>query len=218
MDAATTPYWRPELGPPVEPSHRATLVDKLGGLPWGLPAERWPRCPECEGLLTLHAQLQHHAERLDLGRSGRVLFVFQCDHRPGLCETWSVSSTASVALVVEPEALQSGTTAAPEPTPLLSEVEVLAWHPGSDPVDPARFEGLFDQGTYDDIVGDADLLYGAKAGGVPVWIQSASEGPSAPFRYVLQLAEGVSGANYGSGLAYVFVDRAAPAAVVFWQC
>src|SRR4051812_31638522 len=65
----------------------ARAPERLGGVPWGLPARLWPRCSQCGKSLSLLAQFDHHSERLDLGRPGRRLFVFHCAHKPGSCGT-----------------------------------------------------------------------------------------------------------------------------------
>ena len=51
------------------------LRSKLGGVPWGLPVERWPVC--CGQPQKLLAQLCHQPPMLDLGAPGAVLHLFQ---------------------------------------------------------------------------------------------------------------------------------------------
>src|SRR5215813_8364744 len=41
------------------------LIPKFGGLPWGLPADMWPRCRECSMPMALLAQLPHHGPALE---------------------------------------------------------------------------------------------------------------------------------------------------------
>ena len=57
------------------------LHNKIGGIPWGLPANKWPKCEECQKSQTLIAQFLHHPIVLNLGREGRCLYVFMCEHR-----------------------------------------------------------------------------------------------------------------------------------------
>src|SRR5262245_15947067 len=80
------------------------LEDKFGGLPWGLRTDLWPMCRHCGRPQSLLAQLSHDDQRLDLGRDGRVLFVFQCCHPPWKrdpreCESWSSAAGANACLI-----------------------------------------------------------------------------------------------------------------------
>src|SRR5450830_1027219 len=79
--------------------------DKFGGLPWGLPPQSWPTCVECGASQSLLAQFVHHPVRLDLGREGRLLSVFQCNADPGMCASWERNSGANACLITEPEDL-----------------------------------------------------------------------------------------------------------------
>lgn len=186
------------------------FVDKFGGLPWGLPPDRWPLCHACRKPMILLAQVAHHTGRLELGRDGRTLHVFQCNHDPGMCETWTAASGANACLILEAEHLVSGLTPLPTPdTSVETEVRVVGWTEGDeDAEEPAM---------------------ATKFGGLPSWIQGDDEGPAAPWRWVAQfdwqhrLEDGTlcDAANYGdAGMAYIFVNTAAatPEAVMFWQC
>lgn len=51
---------------------------KFGGLPWGLPLDRWSRCQNCGRLMSLLAQLSHDPPAFDLGGADHVLHLFQC--------------------------------------------------------------------------------------------------------------------------------------------
>lgn len=55
-----------------------TAMDRQGGLPVGLPSDRWPACRSCDVPLGFLAQLSHHPRRLDLGVAGSVLYAFSC--------------------------------------------------------------------------------------------------------------------------------------------
>lgn len=264
-------FWRPELRLAVLEAPQTHLRDKFGGLPWGFPVDRWPRCADCGKALSHTFQLVHDAERLDLGRPGRSLVAFQCEHDPGMCDTWQLESGASAALIVEPEELQPGLTESPEPVPPIAEAFVARWHQGTDDVAEDAYDGLFDNAAYAALTAEASFFDHTKLGGAPHWVQSASEGPPRPLRFAGQFSEthrfdgpapaadavgvtvtrrtsgtyvrdepspGVergpglthisvhpdtgawtlSGANYGGGMAYLFVDPAVPAAAIFWQC
>lgn len=143
-----------------------SLEDKFGGLPWGLPASRWPACAGCGKPQTMLAQLQHHEERLDLGRQGRVLFIFQCNHNPAGCPTWLGDSGANACFVLEPEELSDGLTDTPTfETTIEVEARVLEWIPRDE--QPA--------------------CSGTKIGGAPVWLQSGDEVPPGDWRFAVQI-------------------------------
>jgi hypothetical protein len=152
MAARSLPAYLPRLVLQcMAPAQRA-LEDKLGGLPWGLPASRWPACRTCGEPQTLLAQLRHAPPRLDLGKAGRSLLVFQCDHDPGGCQTWDWRSGANAVISLDAEDMTPGPT--PPPTAATRvEIEVCAtgW--------VRRAEGR-DQAT--------DRT---KLGGHPFWIQ-----------------------------------------------
>jgi hypothetical protein len=74
-------YFVPEIRLASELPTQACIQDKLGGLPWGVTASRWPMCSDCGKPQSLLAQFVHDASRLDLGRQGRALFLFQCNHQ-----------------------------------------------------------------------------------------------------------------------------------------
>jgi hypothetical protein len=80
-------FFAPVLKLGTNMESQVQLEEKFGGLPWGLPANRWPNCRESGKPQSMIAQLKHHSEPLDLGKDGRVMFVFQCNHDPGGCET-----------------------------------------------------------------------------------------------------------------------------------
>lgn len=249
-------YFVPTLVFPTE--EQAQFVEKFGGNPWGLPQERWPLCAECGKPLTHLFSLQHHSERLDLGREGRQVLVFQCNHDPGMCETWSAGSGANAVLFLDPEDSTDTLTELPEPEPE-TEVETLvtAWEASEDEVDSANYDIYFDEKRLWDFHGKAwttpeteewmPMFEGTKLGSVPAWVQSASEGPEAPFRFVGQFhmeheatgtvpdtidrtrhhiteRDGVAefkAANYGDlGSAYLFIapDPVEPRGLFFWQC
>jgi len=188
---------------------QVAIEEKFGGLPWGLSADRWPTCRECSKPQTLLAQLRHHPERLDLGKDGRVLFVFQCNHDPGMCETWAGQSGANACFILDENELGTGLTAAPTPqTTVETEARVVAWQEGVD--------------------NDSDPEMRTKLGGIPSWIQGDNEGPKEPWRWVGQfdsthtLHDGsvCDAANYGDGgIAYIYIkDGGRPEGFMFWQC
>ena len=85
----------PDIRLAAELPEQTKLEEKFGGVPWGLDEELWPTCADCGKHQSLLAQLVHDDTRLNLGREGRVLLVFQCNHSPGMCETETGGSGAN---------------------------------------------------------------------------------------------------------------------------
>jgi hypothetical protein len=222
-------YWEPTLR---LDSHRRGKADKLGGRPWGLPESRWPTCTKCGWELALIAQLEHHDDRLDLGRAGRVLFVFQCNRDPGTCETWDATSGANDAFVIEPEESTASWTQAPTEVMEEQEVIVSGWSESDDGIDEKHAAAFYDDTKRFALPEEIQRLpvMTTRIGSVPSLIQSADELPKDPWRFVMQLdsthslSDGTSieGFNFGdAGIGYVFVrDREGkpPEVRFLWQC
>ncbi|HWA90437.1 MAG TPA: hypothetical protein VG889_10400 [Rhizomicrobium sp.] len=192
------PALKPEPQPPLLArvfgrGERAT--DRLGGVPVGLPTSRWPKCAECGKSQSLLAQFRHQPGRLDLGRDGRMLFAFQCNHDTGLCSTWELDAGANACFAIEPEELTRGPTPAPADNPPADDTLVVeAW-----------------------IAKDGDGGGETRLGGLPCWLQNENEGPGEGWRFVGQLA-GENGANFGGGgIAYLFVKDGTTAGALLWQ-
>ena len=170
-------------------------VDKFGGLPWGVPAERWPVCRACGRPQSHVAQLYHDRERLDLGGEGRVLVLFQCEWGPDPCMTFRPEYGANAAMVID--AGGDGLTFPPEPVPPeVPELRVVDWMAHDDGIAPDRYGEFFDDDRFlalnDEGLLDAVAL-DTKVGGPPHWLQSFEDGPPPPWRFVLQLPEGQVG-------------------------
>lgn len=212
-------------------------IEKLGGLPYGLPSEQWPVCKNCGRPQSFLAQFAHHAERLDLGRDGRHLFIFQCNHDPGMCSTWEAGSGANACIVVEVEDF-TGDIPTPLPSaevPVELEVWIREWLPRNDELDSELRTRFFDDDEYFAL--DADTRGAAtqetKLGSVPFWIQTPNEAPKG-YEFAGQLDcfysfysepnllqpwmspdetawEGrryvAEGPNFGGGIAYLFVKN-----------
>ena len=219
-----------ELPPQQQPE------DKLGGVPWGFPKQAWPLCEECGKPQSLLAQFLHHPLRLNLGRPGRILSVFQCEHAPGMCETWSAISGANAVCITEPEEIESGFTPLPSTGIVQNlEVRIVEWLEREVP------DGLaFENSGFDPAM--------TRLGGKPSWIQGEDEAPDESWQFVGQLdslysffaepgaevqslavdpkrLEGRThicfGANFGDmGIGYIFirVDHGFPEGWFFWQC
>jgi hypothetical protein len=192
-------YFTPKFKLSADLPQQTALKEKVGGLPWGLSLERYPVCSDCGRSQTLIIQLVHHPERLDLGRSGRTLLVFQCTYEPGVCQTWDGSHGANACIILEPEELTSELTTLPSDAPELGiEAQITDWVPADDGIPPENVTPngevwcLPDDETMDD---DAyfDMCYqaygGTKLGGAPAWVQDQGEAPSPGWRFVAQLDE-----------------------------
>ena len=187
-------YFTPELSLGVLRPEETEMCEKFGGLPWGLPIERWPLCGECGLPLSHLFTLKHDNARLDLGKEGRILMAFMCNHDPGNCETWDTDSGANAVLILEETELQTGLTNAPEPDGAQTETEafITAWRENEDVVPEADEAAFFDALDYYDLNEEMlETLYDkTKLGGLPAWIQFP-EGPKVPpFCFVGQFDSG----------------------------
>lgn len=185
-------HFKPKLILGILAPPQTELQDKFGGLPWGVPQERWPVCAKCGSPMTFLAQLQHHPERFDLGKEGRVLFVFMCNLDPGRCHTWEMDAGANAVLILDPAELSTGLT---QPPSLLErdemvevEARVVKWIAGEDPVFVDQYSNFFkDEATYYDIPDEIrdEVKGGTKLGGVPSWHQGP-QCPDKPYCFVAQ--------------------------------
>jgi hypothetical protein len=185
-------YFVPNICVTTELPAQSSLEDKLGGRPWGLRASSWPVCRDCGRSQSLLAQFVHHPVRLDLGRQGRALFVFQCNHDPGLCRTWEADSKANACFVVEPEDLASGLTAMPMDHPAIEhEVRAVDWLERDDGLPDSLAPTFFDDKAYDELDRESRdrVTWGTRLAGVPRWLQSPADAPSAStgWRFIGQL-------------------------------
>ena len=165
-------------------------MEKLGGLPNGLPIELWPNCKVCGKAQSFLAQMQHHPDRLNLGRHGRVLFVFQCDHDPGMCESWDIDAGANACLVIEPEKLSYIETAIPyDNPPVENSVDIIGWLTKEDGISSKIRHAFFNEDQYDAL--DHNIIekatFQTRMGGVPAWIQSPDEAPKPDWKFLGQL-------------------------------
>jgi hypothetical protein len=245
-------YYVPDIRVSADvPASASQLMDQFGGLPWGLSPELWPKCSDCGKSQSLVAQLVHDPSRLDLGRDGRVLYVFQCNHDPGMCSTWQGGSGANACFIVEPETLTGSVAVIPtDKPPVDNEIRVIGWLERDDGVPPSSFDSFFDDERFlslpDNEVQAVKMC--TKLGGLPSWMQGASEAPKDHWRFIGQLdsthsflsppKEQVSwvkidgehwegrthyaiGPNFGDGgIAYLFLKQtdSVPIGWFFWQC
>lgn len=185
-------YFVPDIRCAEELGTQAGMQDKFGGLPWGLPNSMWPMCKDCGKPQSLLAQLVHDDDRLDLGRDGRVLFVFQCAHDPGMCAAWEGNSGANSCFVCEPEDLTEGLTAAPSAAnPEDHEVRVMGWERRMDSVSRDLVTAFFDESRYFGLPGAVrqSVTFSTRVGSVPQWLQSPAEAPDSRggWKFIAQL-------------------------------
>ena len=137
-------YFVPVLRLSEELPPQRRPMDKLGGLPRGLNPQQWPRCRNCGKSQTLLAQFVHRSSRCDLGKEGRVLHIFQCDHDPGMCSTWEGGSGANACFVTEPEDLLNSLSALPvDSPPIEREVIITDWLTREDGIPPAKMAAFY---------------------------------------------------------------------------
>jgi hypothetical protein len=182
-------YFVPEIKLPMELPKQSAPEDKFGGVPWGLESDTWPKCSDCGKSQSFLAQLLHDPVRLNLGREGRVLFVFQCNHDPGMCSTWEGGSGANACFVVEPEHLSRKLSDLPADAPLVeNEVRVLQWVERDDGLPLSVASAFFDDSKYYALPEEqrGAVTSGTRLGGVPNWIQSPSEAPRDGWQFVGQ--------------------------------
>ncbi|MBI5759669.1 MAG: hypothetical protein HZA46_14215 [Planctomycetales bacterium] len=180
----------PHIALPTEVAPQTSVEDKFGGIPWGLPATLWPVCSKCGGSQTLLAQFTHHSQRLDLGRIGRVLLVFQCNHNPGMCETWTGGSGANSCFILESEDLIDGPTPIPDDDPPVEqEVRIVHWEAKEDGVPESAAFSFFDDAEHLQILkkNPSRPLPVTRLGSVPTWMQSTDDAPRDGWRFIGQL-------------------------------
>jgi hypothetical protein len=177
----------PKIG---EPSPISVSKEQLGGVPFGLPRERWPKCRECGKSQSLLAQFEHHPFRIDLGRGGRMLYVFECAHDPGMCATWEPFSGANACIVVEPDAFTGEPTAVPGDTPPVHRGVVIAgWVSREDTLSQSDANAFLNEQAFLELAPEKwrQATYSTRLGGVPCWLQSADEAPRPDWLFIGQL-------------------------------
>lgn len=240
-------YFVPKLKFGSELPVQNKLEEKFGGLPWGLEVGQIPVCVHCNNYQTLIAQLLHHPVRLNLGASGRVLFVFQCEQG---CPSWEGGSGANACFVVDPcDLVDSPTSFLENLPPVNPEIRIVDWFECDDGIISEQVSDFYDDQKYTDLPEELieSLPKMTRLGGVPIWCQSADEAPKG-WRFVGQIEEShsvferppdqkweshiwepgtwyerrwlVGDHNFGTGSAYIFLrDRSdKPEGLFFWQC
>jgi hypothetical protein len=230
-------YFVPELAPNDELPVQSSLEEKFGGMPWGLPSERWPLCARCGAPQVLLAQLRHWHGRLDLGKEGRALFLFQCTDAFTRCPSWEMNSGANSCFVVDEDQLGEGLTS-PSVSPtfperrlaswldeqVLPEWRVARWLEEDDTI-PDLYPGFF--GLNGSPEGDDEEQFETyqskvsqetKLGSVPFWIQFPAIPPAG--RFLGQIDSNCCQAFGDNGIGYIFLSgpASAPRGWFLWQC
>jgi hypothetical protein len=177
---------------------------RVGGIPFGFPVEKWPRCTRCKAPMALFLQLPHHEIYAPL--DGKMLFVFQCSDldRQG-CSEYLTGSACF--LLGEDELTGCATLQPPCDGESPDGWSLEGWSRADDLID-------------DDVEGDPHPRFGTKFGGAPGWIQGEPRpGVFDGWRFLCQIDtdgnfDGWIGIQ-NSGIAYVLV-RANEARLV-WQ-
>lgn len=163
--------YRPDIQVADDFGPVTSLPEKFGGDPWGFHGP-WPICRDCGEPMSFVAQLHHHPDRLDLGQTGRQLFVFQCEHHGGACETWSPHAGANACIVLDAADLSCTPRQTPEGTPVLNEVFVRDWLVDEDGVADADYPAFFTSRFYELSEETLDRpRWSTQLAGTPRWLQ-----------------------------------------------
>lgn len=230
--------------PPMPASDpQKSLMDKIGGRVWGLPLEKYPSCPECETPFTFVAQFTHHPERLDLGRDGRVLFVFDCFNKETYCasdgadERWDNTS-----LILEPEELTNELTPLPEPKNVLKTGERIEnWIVKEDNVSAEHYIKILEGENQLDFLPEGEELNftnQTRLGSAPYflqyspdWVRESLENSATGWKFAAQFdsydsvfeIDALKEPLWGGGIGYVFIrptkdNSGIPECKFFFQC
>ncbi|PTM53238.1 DUF1963 domain-containing protein [Desmospora activa] len=162
---------------------QTSLEDKFGGLPWGLPPERWPLCGECGEPLTFLAQFSSHPQRFSLGKEGRVLFLFSCQDD---CSTFDREAGANAVVIVDRDDLVAGLTAAPpsfDESLMLAEARVVEWVQYEEPLPDEEKWKCYDRKAWaeNEQALNRQIVHRTKLGGFPSWIHRVHSHPQGYF-------------------------------------
>jgi hypothetical protein len=185
-------YFVPKLAPGwMNDGPQSDRGDHFGGLPFGLPIERWPVCRHCGATMSFVCQLEHHAERLDLGANASTMFVFWCFKDPGNCPVWEPDAGSNAVFVLKADECTNTAAHMPE-VEVLPYLPVLGWREHDDGVASEQRKAFFDATAYLELDDRGfEVLPGTRLGGAPFWPQAAPVCPWDPaWQLVLQLDGG----------------------------
>ncbi|MCX4689562.1 YwqG family protein [Kitasatospora purpeofusca] len=214
-------------------------VTRIGGVPLAPPGTPWPSCGDCGGPMQFLAQIvldwSGAAATGGPGQQDRLLVLFACQNRPGVCQDWEARSGANLALVLPAQGL------VPIPLPVPTDLDQGEDYDPDEDEDEVLLLGATraaepqvfpDASDFD----SARAAWAARTGrprnhvlgqlnGTPAWLQY-DQTPSCatcaePMRLAVQLQEGpdpLTAMNFGSGRAYAFTCSACTDAAFLWQC
>jgi len=173
-------YFVPDIHTQKCPDAESDIIEKFGGLPWGISLSDWPKCKDCGKSQSFIAQFRHDSNRINLGKPGRMLFLFQCNHDPGMCSTWEGGSGCNACFILDPEKLNHSFCKLPSDSPVLeNEVFIVGWEQRDDEVSLSDAPSFYDE---DKLLSLPEAKTNAvtsstRFGSVPYWIQGPSEAP-----------------------------------------
>lgn len=198
-------------------SDTASATLRIGGRPSVPAGFAWPHCAKCKGAMRFLGQLPRRNARTG---ETRLLLLFQCENRPGMCDSWDPDMAANAVLDVGIEGL--GLAEVPAKGETLLECLYggrVAVAEGHD------YDGVRGGWAQAQGLGPREVV--GQLGGIPSWVQ-ADHTPNCahcrqPMSFVAQLEQGPDAAtemNFGGGgCAYVFAcDCAQGSAKFMWQC
>jgi hypothetical protein len=187
-------YFVPRLKIATLAKEQGRLLSKIGGLPWGLPADSWPSC--CGYPQKLVAQLCHEPPMLDLGGKGAVLHLFQC------LECCGINEKERAAFLVDHTVLGSGLrriegydrVSEYAWSALIGEAWIEGWEEYDDDIPELRLVDFYDekklwalQEEFSKIKRFEGRQF-TKFGGSPRWTGWGPMGfPLPPFEFLFQL-------------------------------
>ena len=225
-------YFIPIFGSESNLSSSPNIVEKLGGFPNRLPPNMCPVCAKCHQPLSLLAQFTHEDHRLNLGKKGRILFVFMCTNETDdfdVCDSWDAESGTNKCFIVEPENLvDTNDLASSKNSKPIQEMVIVGWEEQNDDIKEEEVEYFLNRRKHDslDFSHFVNLvektIEKTKLGSVPYWIQYP-EITSKHWSFVGQL-DSDHGVEFGDfGIGYIFVEKLntrsqIPMCKFVWQC
>lgn len=198
-------YYIPRFQLATLTSPQTFLRSKIGGVPWGLSVDRWPRC--CDGeLQKLVGQLLHEPPMLDLGDQNGVLLLFQCE----ICGGIGFDGRGRGAFIIGRDELGDGLSTPPgydvrtdSGRALLGEAFIEGWEERDDCIPQERLPEFFEQRKLWRLQvehPEVDWFGGptAKFGGSPRWTGNGPMGWNETrdqdwggFEFLFQIDEGI---------------------------
>jgi hypothetical protein len=192
-------FFLPQLQIATLQPPQSRFRSKFGGLPWGLPVEKWSRCQQCHARMSLLAQLSHDPPALDLGDPEYVLHLFQCQN----CFGYDAGEGNDAEMVRASE-LGRGLTPLPQGENLsgilatnldqmVGELWIEGWTEQDDGFDPALAKELFDQDRWIQLPeSDRHRMFESrwrtKMGGIPYWTGNGPlQRPRAGYEFLFQM-------------------------------